>query len=124
VPYNSSTQTYEGGPQFNYRHFQHVTLFARPALGALHANFSSTSNNPLLQQVVKSLLNGSLSKSDTTVFYGFGGGITWEINPHFGLRVATDFVRYNFFSNVLDGPRNSVRVSVGTKIGFGKNIVK
>jgi hypothetical protein len=58
------------------------------------------------------------------VFYGFGGGITWEINPHFGLRVATDFVRYNFFSNVLDGPRNSVRVSVGTKIGFGKNIVK
>ena len=47
VPYNSSTQTYEGGPQFNYRHFKYVTFFARPALGALHANFASTSDNPV-----------------------------------------------------------------------------
>ena len=124
VPYNSSTQTYEGGPQFNYRHFKHVTLFARPALGALHANFSSTSGNPLLQEVVKTLLNGNLSKSDTVVFYGVGGGATWEVNPHFGIRATVDYARYNFFSNVLDGPRNSVRFSVGTKFGFGKNIIK
>ena len=46
VPYNSSTQTYEAGPQFNYRHFKHVTLFARPALGALHANFSYHAGQP------------------------------------------------------------------------------
>ncbi len=124
VPYNSSTQTYEGGPQFNYRHFKHVTLFARPALGALHANFSSTSGNPLLQEVVKTLLNGNLSKSDTVVFYGVGGGATWEINPHFGIRATVDYARYDFFSNVLNGSRNSVRFSVGTKFGFGKNIIK
>ena len=41
VPYNSSTYTYEAGPQFNYRRFKKVTLFARPALGALHANFTA-----------------------------------------------------------------------------------
>jgi hypothetical protein len=124
VPYNASTQTYEGGPQFNYRHFKHLTLFARPALGALHSNFSATTQNPLLQLIVKGLLNGNTSKSDTVVFYGFGGGATWEITPHFGLRVAADYARYNFFSNLLNGPRNSVRVSVGTKFGFGKNIIK
>ena len=124
VPYNSSVQTYEGGPQFNYRHFKYVTLFARPALGALHANFTTTSDNPLVQEIVKKLLNGGLSKSDTVVFYGVGGGATWEITPHFGIRATIDYARYNFFSDLLNGPRNSVRFSVGTKFGFGKNIIK
>ena len=123
VPYDSATYTYEAGPQFNYRRFKKLTLFVRPALGALHANFDAKPN-PLVKPVVAGLLGGSTSASDTVVFYGFGGGATWEINPHFGLRVATDFARYNFFSGVLDGGRNSVRLSVGTKFGFGKNILQ
>ena len=123
IPYNSSTYTYEGGPQFNYRRMQHVTLFARPALGLLHGVFSAKPNNPVIAELVNGLLNGSTSKSDNVVFYGFGGGITWEITPKFGLRVATDFVHYNYFSNLLSGGRNSVRVVVGTKFNFGKNIV-
>src|SRR5271169_4535442 len=123
VPYNSSTYTYEAGPQFNYRHMKKVTLFVRPALGALHANFAAKPNNPYIAQIVSGLLNGSTSKSDTVVFYGFGGGITWEITPHFGIRVASDFVHYDFFSNLLDGGRNSVRVVMGTKFSFGKNIL-
>ena len=53
VPYNSSTQTYEGGPQFNYRHFKYVTFFARPAFGALHENFSSTSTIPIPKRLSK-----------------------------------------------------------------------
>ena len=121
VPYNNSTQTYEAGPQFNYRRLKKVTFFVRPALGALHSNFSVT--NPAFQPIVIGLL-GSTSKSDTVVFYGFGGGITWEISPHFGLRVTTDFAHYNFFSDVLNGGRNSVRVSVGPKFSFGKNILQ
>jgi len=124
IPYNSTTYTYEAGPQFNYRHLKKVTLFARPALGAFHSTFDAKPNNPYIQQIVNGLLNGKTSTSDTVVFYGFGGGITWEITPNFGLRVATDLVRYNFFSNYLNGPRNSVRVVVGTKFSFGKNIVK
>ena len=132
VPYNSATYTYEAGPQFNYRHFKHVTLFARPALGALHGTFTATPYkctqpqlgcNIILTQIVKGLVGPSLGASDTVVFYGFGGGITWEITPHFGLRAASDFVHYNYFSNLLDGGRNSVRVVLGTKFSFGKNII-
>jgi hypothetical protein len=124
VPYNSSTYTYEAGPQFNYRKLKKVTLFARPALGALHADFTAKPDNPYIAQIVSGLLNGKTSSSDTVVFYGFGGGATWEITPYFGLRVASDFVHYNYFSNLLNGGRNSVRVVVGTKFSFGKNIVK
>jgi len=124
VPFNSSTYTYEAGPQFNYRHFQHVTLFVRPALGALHGSFNATPSNPLVTEIVKGLLNGSTSSSDTVLFYGFGGGLTWEITPNFGIRVASDLAHYNYFSNVLNGGRNSVRLVVGTKFSFGKNIIK
>ena len=123
VPYNSSTYTYEAGPQFNYRRFQKVTFFARPALGALHANFTAKPNDPITAGIVSGLLHGKTSSSDTVLFYGFGGGITWEITPNFGLRVASDFVHYDFFSNLLNGGRNSVRVVVGTKFSFGKNIL-
>jgi hypothetical protein len=132
VPFSAQDYTYEAGPQFNYRHFKHVTLFARPALGSLHTNFKTepqACGQPqlgcqiILTQIVTSLVGPSLSKSDTVVFYGFGGGVTWEITRNFGLRAATDFVHYNFFSDLLDGGRNSFRVTVGTKFSFGKNII-
>ena len=124
VPYNSSTYTYEAGPQFNYRGMKHFTFFVRPALGALHASITAKPNNPAIQQIVVGLLGSNPSKSDTVLFYGFGGGITWEIKPQFGIRVASDFVHYDMFSNILNGGRNTVRFTVGTKFGFGKNIIK
>src|SRR5664279_6413698 len=124
VPYNSSTYTYEAGPQFNYRGFKKVTLFVRPALGALHANVTVKPGDPIAKLLVGGLLGTNLTRSDTVVFYGFGGGATWEITPNFGLRVATDVVHYNFFSNLLNGGRNSVRFVVGTKFSFGKNILQ
>lgn len=124
VPYNSSTYTYEAGPQINYRRLKKVTLFVRPALGILHANFVAKPSNPIATAVVGGLLGGGTSKSDTVMFYGFGGGATWEITPNFGLRIAADLARYDFFSGLLDGSRNSFRISVGTKFGFGKNILQ
>lgn len=124
VPYDSSTYTYEAGPQFNCRRLKKVTFFGRPALGALHVNVSLKPGNPILEQIVAGLVGPSLGKSDTVVFYGFGGGITWEATPHFGIRVAADFVHYDFFSDLLNGGRNSVRLTVGPKFGFGKNIIK
>lgn len=124
VPYNNSTYTFEAGPQFNYRGLKHFTLFARPALGALRETFTAKPNNPYIAKIVTGLVGSNTSQSDTVVFYGFGGGITWEATPHYGIRVATDFVHYNFFSNLLNGGRNSVRVTVGTKVSWGKNIIK
>jgi hypothetical protein len=68
-------------------------------------------------------LGGKLSTADTSVFYGVGGGVSWEIDPHFGLRFTTDVVRYNFFAETLNGARTSVRFSVTPKVGFGRNIM-
>jgi hypothetical protein len=133
IPTNISTYTYEAGPQFNYRHLKKFTLFARPALGALHANATPKPDKcqqpelhcgAILTQISNNLLGGKTSSSDTVVFYGFGGGITWEATHYFGIRVATDFVHYDFFSNLLNGGRNSFRVTVGTKFSFGKNILQ
>jgi len=122
TPYSISTYTYEAGPQINYRRLKKFTFFVRPALGALHANVKATPPAPIAPMLCGLL--GGCAKSDTVPFYGFGGGVTWEINPHFGLRVASDFAHYDFFSGLLNGGRSSVRLSVGTKFGFGKNIVK
>jgi len=36
VPLHSQSETYAAGPQFNYRHFRAITLFAHPDLGAIH----------------------------------------------------------------------------------------
>ena len=133
VPFNAKDYTYEAGPQFNYRHFRKFTLFARPALGSLHSTFKARPQDctqpqlhceQILTQIVSNLIGPSMSKSDTALFYGVGGGVTWEATPNLGLRFATDYVRYNFFSNLLNGPRNSVRFSVGTKFSFGKNIME
>ena len=128
LPFNINTQTYEAGPQLNYRHLKKVTLFVRPALGALHAN-AKVRNGFLavlpdgFGTAICVTLNGC-SKNDTTPFYGFGGGISWEITPHFGLRATGDFAHYDFFSKLLNGGRNSVRVSIGPKFSFGKNILE
>jgi hypothetical protein len=123
VPTDISVQTYQAGPSLNYRRFKKVTFVVRPALGMLHAKIQT---HPLAgtAPLVSALLGGKLSSADTAVFYGFGGGATWEITPHFGLRVGADFARYNFFSDVLNGSRNSVRVSVTSKFNFGRNILR
>jgi hypothetical protein len=123
VPYNSSTDTYQVGPQFNYRRLKHATFFVRPALGLLHAKVDTTPN-PVFSPLVGALLGGKLSTTDNTVFYGFGGGTTWEINPHFGLRVAADMARFNYFPNLLNGSRNAVRLTLSPKFGLGKNILR
>jgi len=132
APYDGTTYTYEAGPQFNYRRLKKFTLFARPALGAIHEDFTARPARcqqpelgcqDILTKVLTALVGPSLSKSDTALFYGFGGGVTWEATHNVGIRVATDFVHYNFFTNLLDGGRNSFRVTVGTKWSFGKNIV-
>jgi hypothetical protein len=123
VPTGISVQTYQVGPQLNYRHFRHLTLFVRPALGLLHAKIQThpiTGTAPL----VSALLGGKLSSSDNVLFYGFGSGMSWEITPHFGLRTSVDLARYNMFSDTLNGARNAVRISVMPKFSFGKNIVR
>ena len=81
VPYNARTWTYEAGPQFNYRKEKHFTYFARPALGALHSDFSAKPGEcqqpelhcqAILTQIVTGLVGPSLGKSDTVFFTALG----------------------------------------------------
>lgn len=123
VPTNSTIYTYSGGPQFNYRHFKPVTLFIRPALGALHESASLKPTDPITIALVQGLVGPSMHASDTVVFYGFGGGLDFNLSRHFGVRTAADFVHYNVFSNLLNGGRNSVRFSIGPTFRFGGNIL-
>ena len=127
--YNITTYTFEAGPQLNYRHFKKVTFFVRPALGALHAKAAVGKEffaaNPVFTSAACGALNlVGCSRTDTVPFYGFGGGISWEITPHIGIRVTGDFAHYDFFSSLLNGGRNSARVSIGPKFSFGKNIIQ
>jgi len=123
VPYGTSISTYQAGPQVNIRKLRKFTFGIRPALGVLHAKFQANPT-PAATPLVAALLGGKLSAPDNAVFYGFGGSVTWEATPHFGLRFAADLAHYNFFSSLLNGGRNTVRVSVGPKISLGRNIVR
>ena len=115
--------TFSAGPQINYRHFKPVTLFVRPALGVLHESATVTPADPVAKALVTALIGPQLKASDNVVFYGFGGGMDFNLSTHFGVRTAADFVHYNVFSNLLDGGRNSVRFSIGPTFRFGGNIL-
>ena len=47
VPAHSTTQTFALGPQFNYRHFKHVTIFVRPSAGAIHEVATPKPGDPI-----------------------------------------------------------------------------
>jgi len=123
VPSTSTTYTYSAGPQFNIRHFQQVTFFVRPALGALHESASLNPTDPVTKALVVGLVGSSLHKTDTVVFYGFGGGIDFNIAQHVSISTAADLVHYDMFSGLLNGGRNTVRFSIGPKFHFGQNIM-
>jgi Outer membrane protein beta-barrel domain len=122
VPYNAQTETYSAGPQINIRHWKPVTLFVRPALGALHETVTAKPNSALTGLLVNSLIGPSGKVTDTAVFYGFGGGIDWNVSRHFAVRTGADFVHFTVFKSLLNGGRNSVRVSVGPAVRWGGDV--
>jgi hypothetical protein len=124
VPYHARIYTYSAGPQINIRKLKLVTFFIRPALGALHADVTAKPDSALSTLLVNNLVGSSAKTKDTVIFYGFGGGMDWNLSKHFALRTAADFVRMNMFDSLLDGPRNSVRLSIGPTIRFGGNVEK
>jgi hypothetical protein len=124
VPFDATTYTYSAGPQINIRHWKPVTFFVRPGLGALHETVTAKPNNALTTGLVNLLLGPSGQVSDTVVFYGFGGGIDWNVSKHFAIRTAADFAHFTVFESLLNGGRNAVRVSVGPAFHFGGNAAR
>jgi hypothetical protein len=122
IPFSATTYTYSAGPQFNIRKLKEVTFFVRPALGALHESVTAHPRNDGIQPLIVAALLPSGKTSDTEVFYGFGGGMDFNMSQHFAVRVSADFVHYDVFTNLLNGGRNAVRFSMGPAFRFGKNI--
>ncbi len=56
VPTDAFSQTFAFGPQFEYRHFKSVTLFARPSLGAIRQRVTPHPTDPFATQVVEQLV--------------------------------------------------------------------
>src|SRR3954462_1215195 len=103
VPFDATTYTYSAGPQINIRHWKPVTFFVRPGLGALHETVTAKPNSVLTTGLVNSLLGPSGQTSDTVVFYGFGGGIDWNVSRHFAIRTAADLAHFTVFESLLNG---------------------
>jgi len=123
VPTNSRTQTFAGGPQLSYRHFSKVTLFVRPSIGAIHEVATPQPADAIARAIVAELAPSG-KKSDSTIFYGFGGGADFAISKHIALRVQADLVHDHLFSDTLKDGRFTTRFSVGPCFNIGKNIVK
>lgn len=121
VPFNAKTYTYAAGPQINFRQLKAVTFFVRPDLGAIHENATLNPKDPI-QTLVVSHLAPSGNKTDTTVFYGVGGGFDVNASKHVALRVTVDYVHCFLFQDLLKDARNTVRISVGPTFRFGKNV--
>lgn len=123
VPLDATTQTFAAGPQLEFRHWQKVTLFVRPSIGAIHETATLHGTDPISDMIVAQLApNGK--KEDWTGFYGFGGGTEFNFGDHFSLRMQADFVHSHLFSDVLRNGRNTVRLSIGPAFHFGHNIAK
>ncbi len=121
VPYSARTQTFSGGPQINFRHFKSMTIFVRPALGAIHENVQAKPIDPIQTAVVAALVPGG-RKTDTTYFYGAGGGFDINASKHVTLRVGVDFVHTFLFKDFLAEARNSVRISAGPTFRWGGKV--
>jgi hypothetical protein len=121
VPYNSTTYTYTAGPQINIRKFKKTTIFLHPDVGAIHEKVTADAKTQLDQMLVGALVPGG-SRSDTTYFYGVGGGLQYSLSKHFGLRFTADYVHLHLFSNLLADSRNSFRFGIGPAFSFGKNV--
>ena len=121
VSAHSNTQTFTMGPQLAYRRLAKVTLFLRPALGAIREVATPQPADPIATAIVAGLAPRG-KKQDWTYFYGFGGGMDYLFSKHLGIRVQADLVRDHLFNDILRDSRGTVRFSIGPCFNFGRNI--
>jgi hypothetical protein len=123
VPIDSTTHNFAAGPQFAYRHWQPVTLFIRPSVGAVHEIATPHATDPIAASVIAQLAPSG-KKQDWTPFYGIGGGVDVNFSPHVGVRLQADFVHDHLFNDLLKDGRNTIRLAVGPAFQFGSNVKK
>lgn len=123
VPTNSTTQTFAAGPQYEYRHFSRVTLFARPSIGAIYEVATPHATDAIATAVVRGLAPSG-QKTQWTGFYGVGGGLEVNVTKHFALRMQADYVHNTLFTDLLKSARNTTRLSIGPAFHLGKNVAQ
>ena len=121
VPVESTVQTFAAGPQFNYRRYPRITLFARPSLGAVRETATPHATDPINGNIAMELAPSG-HKTDWTGFYGFGGGYDLNATKHISLRMQADLTYYHLFNDLLKDGTWNVRWSVGPSFHFGRNI--
>jgi hypothetical protein len=122
VPYHANTYTITGGPQFNYRGFKYVTLFVHPDIGAMHQSVTVKPTSPLMGGIATGLLGPSMSTSQWVAFYGVGGGVDLNVSKRVGIRLQSDWVYTQLFTDLLRNPQYTWRMSASPTFRFGKNV--
>ncbi len=120
VAFKSMTYTFAAGPQFYLRKFKKVTFFVRPGLGMIHEKAGI--NFPPQAVGLLTMLGAkvpAVSQTDTTVFFGLGGGVDINLSRPVGIRIAADWVNTHLFDNLLTQRQNYVRFSFGPTFRWG-----
>jgi opacity protein-like surface antigen len=129
LPYDATTRTLASGPQLAYRPFKRITFLVHPGLGLIHESVKAQPSGALQQGVVSYFqstgqLTSAGKKSDTTYFYGIGGGVEWNVTRNVHLRFTADYVHTLLFDGFLRDPLNLVRLSIGPTFNFGRNVAR
>jgi len=121
LPFSSVTQTFTVGPEFPYRRFKRFTPYLRPSCGIINEVATA---HPLdhLTQILVNTVAPSGKEEEWTAFYGFGGGVGFNVTKHFGLVVQADLVHDHLFPDLLKDGRNTVRFSIGPGFQFGGDV--
>jgi hypothetical protein len=123
LPFSSVTQTFTAGPEFPYRRFKRITPYIRPSAGIINEIATAHPKDELTHLVVESVAPSGMEE-EWTAFYGFGGGVAFNVSKHFSLVVQADLVHDHLFPDLLKNGRNTVRFSIGPGFQFGHNVTK
>jgi len=121
VPFRSTTYTIAAGPQFYIRKWAKVTFLVRPGLGAIKASADLTfppGLGPIFEQL--GIVPPNPHQSDTTWFWGVGGGVDLNVSRHIGIRFTGDYINTHLFSNLLTNRQNYARFTVGPTWRWGR----
>ena len=62
-------------------------------------------------------------KTDWTYFYGFGGGLEFNVTHHFALRCQADFAHDHFLNDLLKCGQHDPMFG-GPRLSVGKNVAE
>jgi hypothetical protein len=123
LPFSSVTQTFTAGPEFPYRRFKRFTPYIRPSCGIINEVATAHPVDHLTSLVVAAIAPSG-KEEEWTAFYGFGGGVAFNVTKHFGLVVQADLVHDHLFPDLLKDGRNTIRFSIGPGFQFGSNVTR